>query len=70
MLAAIILMGICTVCVGWRISARRSLFAYRKMDAEMDALRHMVKQTGRDHAGGDGRLQPDLVNHEIKKFIH
>ncbi len=44
MLAIIILMGICTVCVGWRIGARRSLFAYRKMDVEMDALRHLLEQ--------------------------
>jgi hypothetical protein len=51
LLAITILILISSVCVGWRIGARRPAFTYRKLDAEMSALRAAIEQ---NHPHGQG----------------
>ncbi|HLV37700.1 MAG TPA: hypothetical protein VKY59_21455 [Spirillospora sp.] len=38
-LVVVCLIVICGVCIGWRVRVQPHRFAYRKLDAEMEALR-------------------------------
>jgi hypothetical protein len=39
MLAVVCLIVMCGVCIGWRVRVHSPRFTYRKLDAEMEALR-------------------------------